>query len=214
MTGKVLHEDAQRFYVWMEAATLISEENTYTNAATLQMARNSVPEKIKDRLTSCCTLTDVFNMIAKTVPTRTYAIDTCILDLDNDAYGVVGPDATHDFILEKIDRIQDTFRGLQALCDRFDITQKTGYSIAKSFGIAYAGSHPQQRKMVDGWLEAKAHDESSFMVVSCEIWLEEIRGIVFTDKTIGSARYLKISEQPDSKLEKENNKLRRQLKEV
>ena len=175
MNGKVLHEDSVRFYVWKEAAMLIIQENTYTNAATLQMARNSVPEKIKDRLVSCCTLEDVFNMIAKTVPTRTYAIDACILDLDLDAYGMVGPDSTHDFILEKIERIQDTFRGLAALCKKFDITQRTGYTIVKSFGIAYGGTLGQQRKMVDGWLDIKTRDESNFMTVSCEIWLGDPR---------------------------------------
>lgn len=214
MTGKVLHEDAVRFYIWKEAATLIIHENTYTNAATLQMARNSVPENMKARLVSCCTPEDVFNMIAKTVPTRTYAIETCIQDLDADAYGMVSPSASHDFILEKIDRIQDTFRGLQALCKQFDITQRTGYTIAKSFGVAYGGTFSQQRSMVDQWLRLKMENESNFLRVSCEMWLEEIRGLVFTDKNLGSSKYLRITEQAENKLEKENNKLRRQLKEV
>ena len=178
-------EDSLNYYVWKTAALQTADDNTYSNAALLQMARDAIePERLRDRLTVCQSLDDVFRTIERTIPTRTHAIEKLLTGLENGAYGPVTLRYKPHDVIEKIEKIDHVISGLQCIEPRLDITQKTAHCVLHSFGLMYGGSARSQQEQVDKWLSAKMADKSQYIILALQQWLEDVRGQAYSQKDL------------------------------
>ena len=206
-------EDALIYHKWKAASIRTKDENSYTNAALLQMARDAVPDRFQERLVNCYSLQDVFAAMDRTVPTRTYAIKKMVHELEHGAFGKLLSHHGADKALEKIDKVVTTLHGLLCVEPRFDLTASVCTGLVHSFGTKYAGSIEAQRNLVDGWVTAKAKDKGKFIVNEVTTWLERIRGHAYAIRELEAQEDVsKVAGKETSKLRAEVRRLESELK--
>ena len=216
LKGNTAH-DALIYYVWKAAAVATAEDNTYSNAALLQMARDAIQsDRLKDRLVVCQSLDEVFTTLERSIPTRLHAIESLLDELETGAYGIITSRNDTQDVITKIDKIHDVIHGLRCIEPRLDITQRIAHGVLNSFGILYAGDISQRQQRVDGWLQEKMRDPSKFIITALEGWVENLRGNAYNlrDMNEKMGRRNKPEDRRDRKSARDPQEVRSQQVEA